>query len=156
YESRVELDSPSVPLNAICDENEIGQVITNLIDNGLKYGNPKSTVKVTVKSSISQDEIAARDANDSANSLWLCMPQYSAERKYLCVRVENQGKGIEKRNMPRLCERFYRIDEASNSKQGTGLGLAIVKHIINRHGGGLRVDSDLGNSTTFSFILPQG
>jgi two-component system phosphate regulon sensor histidine kinase PhoR len=155
YSSKVELDMPSFALNAICDSGEIGQVITNLIDNSLKYGNPNSIVEVTVKNGVSFDEINARDNNETANSLWLCMPPYSAEKKYLYVRVENEGKGIAISNMPRLCERFYRIDEASNSKQGTGLGLAIVKHIVNRHGGGLKVESDLGERTAFSFILPQ-
>lgn len=155
YDTEVELDAPPSPLNAICDSEEIGQVITNLVDNGLKYGNPNSKVKVGVKSGVGFEEVIARDAAENVSSLWLCMPPNSPDKKYLTVRIENQGKGIDKRNMPRLCERFYRIDEASNSKQGTGLGLAIVKHIINRHNGGLKVESEFGKNTAFTFVLPQ-
>jgi two-component system phosphate regulon sensor histidine kinase PhoR len=155
YASHVEFELPQTPVSAICDSDEIAQVITNLIDNGLKYGFTKSTVKVIVESGIEFEEIMAKEPLNSFSSLWLCMPPILPSKKYLSVRVENQGNGIDKRNMPRLCERFYRIDEASNSKQGTGLGLAIVKHIINRHNGGLKVESELGKGTAFIFVLPQ-
>lgn len=156
YSSKLIVEGLEKPLCAICDRDEISQVITNLIDNALKYGNPESEVKIHIAKDLSHTK-AMYDGSekwDNSASLSLCLPLVT-QKKYLFVRVENLGAGIDRRNMPRLSERFYRIDEASNSKQGTGLGLAIVKHIINRHNGGLIVESVLGKCTSFSFFIPQ-
>jgi two-component system phosphate regulon sensor histidine kinase PhoR len=71
------------------------------------------------------------------------------------VDVINFGEGIEERHLPRLTERFYRIDKArSRQIGGTGLGLAIVKHIVNRHRGSLSITSTLGEKTRFSVDFP--
>ena len=69
--------------------------------------------------------------------------------------IEDSGEGFDPVHIPRLTERFYRIDShRSREKGGTGLGLAIVKHIINRHRGRLRIESEIGKGSKFSVILP--
>ena len=69
--------------------------------------------------------------------------------------VEDDGPGIEQRHLPRLFERFYRVDRARSVEGGgTGLGLAIVKHIVLKHGGTVHAQSELGKGSTFSFVLP--
>ncbi|MDB0016154.1 ATP-binding protein, partial [Alphaproteobacteria bacterium] len=75
--------------------------------------------------------------------------------RHVRIDVTNFGEGIEERHLPRLTERFYRVDKArSRQIGGTGLGLAIVKHIVNRHRGGLSINSTLGGATKFSVNLP--
>jgi two-component system phosphate regulon sensor histidine kinase PhoR len=69
--------------------------------------------------------------------------------------VSDSGPGIARENLPRLTERFYRVEgQKSGERSGTGLGLAIVKHIINRHKGGLVVDSAVGEGTSFTALFP--
>ena len=69
--------------------------------------------------------------------------------------VTDTGEGIEARHIPRLTERFYRVDRGrSRASGGTGLGLAIVKHVLQRHQGRLRIDSELGKGSTFTAVLP--
>jgi two-component system phosphate regulon sensor histidine kinase PhoR len=71
------------------------------------------------------------------------------------IQIIDYGAGIDSIHLPRLTERFYRADDhRSRALGGTGLGLAIVKHIINRHRGRLRIESELGKGTTFTVILP--
>jgi two-component system phosphate regulon sensor histidine kinase PhoR len=73
------------------------------------------------------------------------------------LRVRDRGEGLPRDHLPRLTERFYRVDTARSRKLGgTGLGLAIVKHIVNRHRGLLTIESTLGEGTTFSVWLPAG
>jgi two-component system phosphate regulon sensor histidine kinase PhoR len=77
--------------------------------------------------------------------------------KLLLVEISDDGEGIEDRHLPRLFERFYRIDRSrSREAGGSGLGLAIVKHIIEAHGQVINVRSDVGVGTTFGFTLTQG
>ncbi|MGL5011421.1 MAG: ATP-binding protein, partial [Paracoccaceae bacterium] len=72
------------------------------------------------------------------------------------IAVKDDGEGIDSLHLPRLTERFYRVDShRSREKGGTGLGLAIVKHIINRHRGKLRIESVPGQGSTFTVILPE-
>ena len=127
------LDAPSIPVEIPADPDQIQQVFTNLIENALKYGGETVSVVLTV---LDRDP-ALRCA---------------AVR----VQVIDDGPGIDPVHLPRLTERFYRADNhRSRELGGTGLGLAIVKHIINRHRGRLRVESDLGQGATFTVILPQ-
>ena len=71
--------------------------------------------------------------------------------------IEDRGEGIEEQHLPRLTERFYRVDtHRSRAQGGTGLGLAIVKHIVNRHRGRLRIESRVGQGSRFTVILPEG
>jgi len=108
------------------DFNAIHQVFSNLIDNAIKYGGGGHRI-----------EIGARDVQDGVEFY-----------------VRDFGSGIASEHLPRLFERFYRVDKARSQEQGgTGLGLAIVKHIVRVHGGTVTVTSDLGHGSTFSFVL---
>ena len=72
------------------------------------------------------------------------------------LRVEDKGPGIESKHLARLTERFYRVDKArSRERGGTGLGLAITRHVINRHGGEIKIDSAIGKGTTFTCTFPK-
>lgn len=103
------------------------QALVNLVDNAIKYSNEGGSV-----------HLAARAGADS-----------------LEVTVRDFGCGIAREHLPRLFERFYRVDKARSRKQGgTGLGLAIVKHIIQAHGGEVRVESSHGEGSLFTIVLP--
>jgi two-component system phosphate regulon sensor histidine kinase PhoR len=111
---------------ATADPDAIHQVFANLIDNAIKYGGGKTIV------------IGARDAAEGVEFL-----------------VRDFGAGIASEHLPRLFERFYRVDKArSRESGGTGLGLAIAKHIVRAHRGDIRVESELGHGATFIFLLP--
>jgi two-component system phosphate regulon sensor histidine kinase PhoR len=115
------------------DRDEVVQVFQNLIQNAVKYGKPGGHVDVRV----------AREA-----------PAAGRPARYL-VSVKDDGPGIAPQHLPRLTERFYRVNvAASREKGGTGLGLAIVKHILNRHRGELIVTSTVGQGSTFTVALP--
>jgi two-component system, OmpR family, phosphate regulon sensor histidine kinase PhoR len=124
----VEPDLPPV----IGDADQLTQVFQNLVDNAIKYGRPHTTVRIAAQ--------RAQKAGDAA--------------PLVAISVADEGEGIPREHLPRLTERFYRVD-AGRSRQlgGTGLGLAIVKHIINRHRGTLTIDSEVGRGTTFTVYL---
>lgn len=116
---------PSLP-PVLGDPELLGQVFANLIDNALKF-TPAGEVRVKA----------------------VVFPGW------VRVDVEDTGIGIPRDNLPRIFERFYRVDTArSRASGGTGLGLAIVKHIVEAHGGKVSVDSELGKGSRFSFYLP--
>jgi two-component system phosphate regulon sensor histidine kinase PhoR len=115
------------------DRDEIVQLLQNLIQNALKYGKPGGRVDV---------EIAHE-------------PQTGGRAARFVLSVSDDGAGIAPEHLPRLTERFYRVNvAASREKGGTGLGLAIVKHILNRHRGELIIRSKLGQGSTFAALLP--
>lgn len=117
----------------VADADQFTQVFQNLVDNALKYTRPNTTVTV------SAEAVAASGAAAAG----------------IVVSVRDQGEGIPREHLPRLTERFYRVDPArSRQLGGTGLGLAIVKHIVNRHRGRLSVASEPGQGTVFSLFLP--
>jgi two-component system phosphate regulon sensor histidine kinase PhoR len=121
------LVDPGLP-QAIGDPDELTVVFQNLVDNAVKYARPATTVKV-----------AARPVG--------------AER--LAIAVSDEGDGIPAAHLPRLTERFYRVDNArSRQLGGTGLGLAIVKHVVNRHRGRLDIQSTPGKGSVFTVTLP--
>ncbi|WP_170324920.1 sensor histidine kinase [Ruegeria arenilitoris] len=129
------LTAPEGPVSLTGDNDQLRQVFTNLIENGIKYGGSGGSVEIQVLAS----------ERDSA-----------MRGPAVRVQVIDKGPGIDAVHLPRLTERFYRADShRSRQLGGTGLGLAIVKHIINRHRGRLRVESDLGKGTTFTVILPR-
>jgi two-component system phosphate regulon sensor histidine kinase PhoR len=134
---RIEL-SDTLP-TARGEERELMQVIHNLIGNAIKYGhaNTEITVIARVTSMLPQD------------------PNFVKHHRAICISVIDRGDGIAKEHLPRLTERFYRVDSArTRTVGGTGLGLAIVKHIVNRHRGVLAIDSVVGEGSKFSVYLP--
>ena len=118
---------PDLPA-AVGDYDELTIVFQNLVDNALKYAKPNTTVRVAARA-MGRDRVA--------------------------IAVTDEGDGIPANHLPRLTERFYRVD-AARSRQlgGTGLGLAIVKHVVNRHRGRLDIQSTPGKGSTFTVVLP--
>ena len=136
----ISLDLPDDEVFAVGDADQLEQVFQNLVDNAVKYGRAGGCVTVSLR----------RAASGPA-------PIYraSAEGSVVAVSVHNEGDGIAPEHLPRLTERFYRVDAArSRELGGTGLGLAIVKHIVNRHRGALSIESATGRGTTFTIHLP--
>lgn len=123
----MEVSGEELPV-MVGDKDKLKQMLINLIDNGIKYS--ESGDKVTVKKSVSNDEFS--------------------------IIVEDTGIGIDEEAIPRLFERFYRVDKArSRAKGGTGLGLAIVKHIIIGFNGNVKVESKIGVGTKFIVTFPK-
>ncbi|WP_367755609.1 sensor histidine kinase [Flavobacterium sp. WC2430] len=111
------------------DKDRIQQIIENLIVNSIKYGKVNGTTEVAV---------------------------VNLTKEKVLVRVSDDGEGIEKQNIPRLFERFYRVNKSgSRSEGGSGLGLAIVKHIIEAHKEKIYVESEFGIGSEFSFTLEK-
>ncbi len=114
-------------LNVLAHEVRLEQVFVNLLDNAIKFNRPDGEVRVGV----------SRDA------------------EYALVKVKDTGLGIPSRDLPRIFERFYRVDKArSRATGGTGLGLAIVKHAVEQMGGSVAVESRLGQGSVFTVSLP--
>ncbi len=133
------VDVPASLPPVIGDADQLHQLFVNLIDNGIKYGGEGGTVRVTASA------IAAAPADSGA----------AAGRPCVRIAVTDQGPGIASEHLPRLTERFYRVEGGRNRRQrGTGLGLAIVKHILRRHQGHLVIDSTPGAGSTFAVLLP--
>ena len=144
--------SPSAPAFVEGDRDQIVQVLQNLIENAVKYTPAGGTVSVEMVSGAPGEIVASRLEEGARQSL--LTPDDGACR-YLGVRVADQGPGIARQHLPRLSERFYRAPgQKSGEKAGTGLGLASVKHIMNRHGGGLAVESAEGQGAAFTVYFP--
>lgn len=117
------------PIMVYADKEKIQQVLTNLLVNSIKYGNDNGTTEVSVEDLV---------------------------RNKVIVRVTDNGEGIPKEHIPRLFERFYRVDQSGSRKEGgSGLGLAIVKHVIEAHGEKIYVESVLDVGSEFSFTLEK-
>lgn len=123
-----DMDYPE-PIIVKADKERIRQVLINFVVNSIKYGRIKGTTEVSIENLIKNKVI---------------------------VRVTDNGEGIAKSNIPRLFERFYRIDKSGSRKEGgSGLGLSIVKHIIEAHDEKIYIESDLGVGSEFSFTLEK-
>jgi len=117
------------PIMVKADKEKIRQVLINLIDNSIKYGNPNGKTKISF---FDMDE-------------------------NILIEITDSGIGVAQQDIPRLFERFYRTDKGRSREQGgTGLGLAIVKHIIEAHRQTINVRSKIGVGTTFAFTLKKG
>ncbi|MEP3347979.1 MAG: ATP-binding protein [Litoreibacter sp.] len=129
-------DLGEIPMQVTGDSDQLIQVFTNLVENAIKYGGGgDQAVQISV-SVETHDPVLRGPA--------------------VAISVSDHGPGIDPIHLPRLTERFYRVD-SHRSRQigGTGLGLSIVKHILNRHRGRLKVDSQLGEGSQFTVILPS-
>lgn len=137
------------------DRDQIIQVIQNLVDNAIKYTPKGGTVRVEIFPGLPA-EAAAAPRDPAAARMSLLTPDHDPAERYAVLRVTDRGPGIAREHLPRLTERFYRVEgQKSGDRSGTGLGLAIVKHIMNRHRGGLTVESAQGEGTTFGVYLPM-
>jgi two-component system phosphate regulon sensor histidine kinase PhoR len=129
----VNIDAPADRLVVPGDRDELIRVFENLIENALKYGGSGKRVEITLTRG------KAPDGSDEA-----------------VASVRDYGPGIPAEHIPRLTERFYRVDiTGSRALGGTGLGLALVKHVMNRHRGRLIIDSRIGQGSTFTIRLPM-
>lgn len=129
---RLELDLPERPIIVRGVHDELIQVFSNLTENAIKYGQSGGRVRIS-------GLIEQKHSDGKANAV---------------ISVRDWGPGIAEEHLPRLTERFYRVDvEASRANKGTGLGLAIVKHIIGRHGGRLMIRSEPGQGASFDVTL---
>ncbi|HWA63213.1 MAG TPA: ATP-binding protein, partial [Caulobacteraceae bacterium] len=150
---------PTVPARGealvVGDRDQLLQVIQNLTENALKYSPAGSTVGLEIRAGVSAAEAAAL-RNPAAAQMSLLTPDHAAGLRYVALSVRDAGPGIAREHLPRLTERFYRVEgQKSGERQGTGLGLAIVKHIVNRHRGGLVVESQEGAGAMFTAYVPM-
>jgi two-component system phosphate regulon sensor histidine kinase PhoR len=128
----VEMEGDLPPVDG--DADQLAQVFQNLIDNAINYARPDSEVRVSA--GVREKPAGMRG-------------------RAVAVTVADRGEGIARAHLPRLTERFYRVDPArSRAIGGTGLGLAIVKHIVNRHRGRLVIESEVGTGSRFTVLLP--
>ncbi|NKI31597.1 sensor histidine kinase [Muricauda sp. DJ-13] len=117
------------PIFVVGDKEKIQQVLTNLLVNSIKYGHKNGTTEVSIENLV---------------------------QNKIIVRVTDNGEGIPKQHIPRLFERFYRVDQSGSRKEGgSGLGLSIVKHIIEAHGEKIYVESEEDVGSEFSFTLEK-
>ncbi len=117
------------PIYVLADQERIQQILSNLVVNSIKYGREKGTTEISVENLIKNKVI---------------------------IRVTDNGEGIESENIPRLFERFYRVDKSGSRREGgSGLGLAIVKHIIEAHDERIYVESEYNVGSEFSFTLEK-
>jgi two-component system, OmpR family, phosphate regulon sensor histidine kinase PhoR len=117
------------PINVFGDQEKIQQVLTNLIMNSIKYGKENGTTEVTIEDLV---------------------------KNKIIVRIRDNGEGIEQHHIPRLFERFFRVDKSgARSEGGSGLGLSIVKHIIEGHDEKIYIESEFGKGSEFSFTLEK-
>ena len=115
------------PIMVNGDVERIKQVVTNLVVNSIKYGKKDGTTEISIE---------------------------NLTKKKIIVRITDNGEGIKKEHIPRLFERFFRVDKSGSREEGgSGLGLAIVKHIIEAHGEKIYIESEFGVGSEFSFTL---
>jgi two-component system, OmpR family, phosphate regulon sensor histidine kinase PhoR len=121
------------------ERDELIQLLQNLMHNAIKYGRVGGHVWVNFELATSSTYLPGRRSPPAM----------------VAITIRDDGEGIPREAIPRLTERFYRVDvKRSRERGGTGLGLAIVKHIVNRHQGRLQIESKLGEGSTFTILLP--
>ncbi|WP_051341387.1 ATP-binding protein [Azospirillum halopraeferens] len=144
------LVAPDRVPEVVGDADQLTQVFQNLVGNAIKYARSDSEVTVTV----AVTDGAAVGGGAALASVAGRRPARPSSR-LVSVAVTDHGEGIARTHLPRLTERFYRVDAArSRAMGGTGLGLAIVKHILNRHRARLTIESEVGVGSTFTAYLP--
>ena len=134
FDTKLDLEFSESISQVVGDHDQLLQVFINLLENAAKYGGTQGRIKVKIKE-----------------------PRYESKLRtdVVCISIIDEGPGIHKLHIPRLTERFYRVDDhRSREVGGTGLGLAIVKHIVNRHRGLLIIESKLGVGTNCNILLP--
>ena len=128
-ETKLLFDVEDGPIIFPHDADKMNQVLTNLLDNAIRYTKANDTITISAK-------------QNSEN--------------HVTIKLSDTGTGIKRENMKHIFDRFYKVDEArTRGKHGTGLGLYIVKNIIEKHGGEISVESDFGKGTTFIITMPK-
>jgi two-component system phosphate regulon sensor histidine kinase PhoR len=155
----IQLDADDITAPVSGDRDEILQVVQNLVDNAIKYSAPGDTIQIVIRPDMTLDQASAPwsggNRGAGATRLPLVTPDRESGLRYAAVTVQDHGPGLAREHLPRLTERFYRVEgQKSGERAGTGLGLAIVKHIVNRHRGGLTVESEPGQGATFTAYFP--
>lgn len=140
HSMRFDLQLDDALPSVVGDAGQLTQVIENLVSNAIKYGDEGG--EITIKTNTQENHLKDN-------------PYLRETDNLVHISVQDQGEGIAPEHLPRLTERFYRVDKTrSREIGGTGLGLAIVKHILERHGGVLDVQSKVGKGSTFTVYLP--
>ncbi|MEX0907169.1 MAG: ATP-binding protein [Gemmatimonadota bacterium] len=138
-ERNVRFTAPAESLHVLADPAGLRQVLTNLLDNALRYTPEGGAIAVRTQSERRGDVVVNGDAR----------------RAMVTFQISDTGAGIPSEALPRIFERFYRVDPArSRAEGGTGLGLSIVKHLVERMGGDITAESEIGKGTTVTFRLP--
>jgi len=137
----IEQDIAPGLLSLTGDSSELTQLFQNLVDNAIKYGHEGGTVRIRAWHDTSPAKGEASGVTQAGD---------------IMVSIADEGEGIAREHLPRLTERFYRVDTArSRELGGTGLGLAIVKHIASRHRARLTIDFEAGKGSTFTLRFPR-
>ena len=147
----LEISAGAGPHRVVGERDQLVQVIQNLVDNAVKYSPAGGCVRIELERAADLER-ARSSSRPGAVALSLLSPDSPLNLAYVAVRIADEGPGIARQHLPRLSERFYRVEGQKSG--GTGLGLAIVKHVVNRHRGGLMVESAEGGGTTFTVYLP--
>ncbi len=137
--------------------DELSQVAQNLIDNAIKYSERGDVVEIEVLSALTREQamLEAGRRWDDAGRMSIATAAAAADAgRFAVLRVSDAGPGIDRQHLPRLAERFYRVDPGRGLRPGTGLGLAIVKHVVTRHRGAFLVESEVGRGSAFGVVLP--
>ena len=130
HQIQIELPAPLAHAQVLGEVRELQSALSNLVSNAVRYTPAGGLVRIEVA---------------------------QTEDSGLSLSVHDSGAGIAAEHLPRLTERFYRVDRSrSRDSGGTGLGLAIVKHVMQRHGGSLQIASVVGQGSTFTLVLPAG
>jgi len=142
---RLQTRLPEALPAVLADRDRLVQILVNLVDNAVKY-TPSGGQVVVVARELGGAE-APRPPEEPLSP--------GPELRWVEIGVLDDGIGIPRKELPRITERFYRVDKArSRDLGGTGLGLSIVKHLVQAHGGALTIESDLGKGTEVRFTLP--
>ena len=154
----VKVTGADKPIMVTGVRDELAQVAQNLIDNAVKYSENNGVVEVDLAPGLKGDAAAARAGRrwDEAGHMSIVTAAGAAgQGQCVAMRVTDAGPGIERQYLPRLSERFYRVDPGRGLRPGTGLGLAIVKHVVQRHRGSFLVESEPGRGSAFGVVLPM-
>ncbi len=160
---KIILDMPGTGCaEVVGDRDQVVQVVQNLLDNAVKYAPAGGSVSVSVREGLSLEGATAprpgdvRQTAPNGGRMPLLTPVRNGSERYVLLRVDDGGPGMAREHLPRLTERFYRVEgQRSGERMGTGLGLAIVKHIVNRHRGGFFVESAPDHGAGFAVYLPM-
>lgn len=133
HEGRIVLQVAEQMPEILGDRDELTEVFQNLIENALKYSSPETQIEINI---LHRDAVGTHKTG------------------HVVVTIKDHGDGIDAEHLPRLTERFYRVDKGrSREMGGTGLGLAITKHILNRHRGKMTIESEPGSGTEVTITL---